>query len=211
MYLLLRLTRNKIKIKINHYQMLKIFQHYHRQIHHQIKVRVYSSCFHFFYVIYTDTASVWAAGGTNTSEKTSATQQKKKSGGSSKKKFMEEIQAMPPPPSLSSTDDFPAFGLSELGRRLITEENEPTVTIQVKEEKPLPPPPSSSAATTAAKQEKKEEKKSTVQPNKKVGIVNDENVVRTILNCIVRQNGIKIPFLQVQKATKTNDSVTQEV
>jgi hypothetical protein len=123
-------------------------------------------------------SGVWTAAGTNKSEKSSTTQQKKKSSAASKKKFMEEVQALPP--ALSSNEDFPAFGLSELGRRLITEENQPTVvTTQVKEEKPLPSLPSS--ATT--KQEKKEEKKSTVPSNKK----------------------------QVQKATKTNDSVAQEL
>ena len=80
---------------------------------------------------------------------------------------MEEIQAMPSPPSLSSTDDFPTFGLSELGRRLITEDNEPTVTTQIKEEKPR------SSPSSTVKQEKKEENKSTVQSSKKVGSVND--------------------------------------
>lgn len=110
-------------------------------------------------------SGVWTAAGTNKSEKSSTTQQKKKSSAASKKKFMEEVQALPP--ALSSNEDFPAFGLSELGRRLITEENQPTVITQVKEEKPLPSLPSS--ATT--KQEKKEEKKSTVPSNKKVRIL----------------------------------------
>lgn len=77
---------------------------------------------------------------------------------------MEEVQTMPPP-SLSSTNDFPTFGLSELGRRLITEDNEPTPTTQVKEEKPLPPPP---PPPPSVKQEKKQENKPVTQPNKKV-------------------------------------------
>jgi hypothetical protein len=87
----------------------------------------------------------------------------------SKKKFMEEVQAMPPPPALSSAEDFPTIGLNELGRRLITEENQPAAVTQIKEEKrpsqPPPPPPK--------KPEKKDENKSTVQPNKKVCIVDN--------------------------------------
>ncbi len=83
---------------------------------------------------------------------------------------MEEVQALPP--ALSSTEDFPTVGLSELGRRLITKENEPTKTTQVKAEEPLPTPPPSATTT---KQGKKEEKKSPAPPNKKVGIVNDLN------------------------------------
>jgi hypothetical protein len=97
----------------------------------------------------------------------------------SKKKFMEEVQAMPPPPPLSSTDDFPTIGLNELGRRLITEENEFIVPKEVKEEKlPLPPPPPPPSSTkqakkdeTTTKQVKQDEIASTVQSNKKVRIV----------------------------------------
>ena len=115
-------------------------------------------------------SGVWTTSGTNPSAKPPTTQQKKKNAGMSKKKFMEEIQAMPPPPSFSSTDDFPTIGLSELGQRLITEENEPIVETPKKEKKPpspIPPPPPS-----AVKQEKKpDENKSTVQSNKKVCVV----------------------------------------
>jgi hypothetical protein len=96
----------------------------------------------------------------------------------SKKKFMEEVQAMPPPPPLSSNDDFPTIGLNELGRRLITEENEFIVPTEVKEEKlllPPPPPPSSTKQAkkdeTTTKQVKQDETTSTVQSNKKVRIV----------------------------------------
>jgi hypothetical protein len=88
---------------------------------------------------------------------------------------MEEVQAMPPPPSLSSTSDFPSIGLNELGRRLITDENESTATTQVKEEKPLPtpPPPPPPSSSSTRKQEKKEENNSTVQSPNKVCIIDD--------------------------------------
>ncbi|CAF0740473.1 unnamed protein product [Rotaria sordida] len=116
-------------------------------------------------------SNVWVTDGTNPSTKSSTKQQKKKNAALSKKKFMEEVQTMPPPPSLSSADDFPTIGLSQLGQRLITDENQPTVTTQVKEEKlPSPPLPSSSI-----KQEKKDENKSTVQSNKKAPIVTKTN------------------------------------
>jgi len=116
----------------------------------------------------------WTTGGADSSAKSLSKQQKKKNAGMSKKKFMEEVQAMPPPPPLSSTDDFPTIGLNELGRRLITEENEFIVPKEVKEEKlPLPTPPSSS--TKQAKKDetrtKQDETASTVQSNKKVRIV----------------------------------------
>lgn len=76
---------------------------------------------------------------------------------------MEEVHAMAPAPSLSSMEDFPTVGLSELGRRLIVEDNVPTPTAQVKkEEKPaLPPQP-------IVKEEKKQENKPSAQSNKKV-------------------------------------------
>jgi hypothetical protein len=105
----------------------------------------------------------------------------------SKKKFMEEVQAMPSPPSLSSTDDFPTFGLSELGRRLITEENESTMTAEVKEEKslpPPPPPPTPPRPSSTTKQEKKEENKSTVQSTKKVSVVDGQDLVKLIVDYV---------------------------
>jgi hypothetical protein len=152
-------------------------------------------------------SSVWTAGGTNSLENSLNARQKKKSAAMSKKKFMEEVQALPPPPSLSSTNDFPSIGLSELGRRLINEENESTVTTQVKEEKSLPQPlssikkekplptpqpassikkekplPSPQPSSSSIKQEKKEENNSTVQSNKKVGIVDDWDLAKIILD-----------------------------
>ncbi|CAF0775306.1 unnamed protein product [Rotaria sp. Silwood1] len=127
-------------------------------------------------------SNVWVTDGTNPSTKLSTKQQKKKSAALSKKKFMEEVQAMPPPLSLSSTNDFPTIGLSQLGQRLITDENQPTLTAQTKEEKPpLPLPPSSTTSSSSIKQEKKDENKSTVQSNK-----------------------------IAPKATKKNDSIKQE-
>ena len=102
---------------------------------------------------------------------------------------MEEIQAISSPPSLTSTDDFPTFGLSELGRRLITEENEPTPTTQVKTEKPLPRPPPPQP-TPSVKQEKKQENKPAAQSNKKVSLMDDEHSQITS----VRKHHMKILF-----------------
>ncbi|CAF1634513.1 unnamed protein product [Adineta ricciae] len=100
-------------------------------------------------------SGVWTAVGTSSSPQASSTKQKKKNSATSKKKFMEELQSAAP--ALSSTDEFPAIGLSELGQRLITEEIVPTT--QVKEEKrPSPVQPSQSA---------KKDNSSTNQPKKK--------------------------------------------
>src|SRR5438132_595665 len=118
-----RLMKNRIKIKINHYQMFKIFQLYHQQLQHKIMVTNIFDSFVFYtsilIIFIVSSSGVWTTIGTNPSEKSSTTQQKKKTAGGSKKKFMAEVQAMSPPPSLSSTDDFPTIGLNELGRRLI--------------------------------------------------------------------------------------------
>ncbi|CAF2332409.1 unnamed protein product [Rotaria sp. Silwood2] len=110
-------------------------------------------------------SNVWVTDGTNPSTKLSTKQEKKKSAALSKKKFIQEVQGMPPPALLSSTNEFRAIGLSQLGQRLITDENQPTVTTQAKEDKPpspLPPPPPSSSSI------KQEENKSKVQSNKKI-------------------------------------------
>ena len=86
---------------------------------------------------------------------------------------MEEVQAMPP--VLSSIEDFPTVGLSELGQRLITTENEPAKTTKVKVEEPLPTPPSSAATTKQGKKEEKKPSTTPTPPNKKVRISNDLN------------------------------------
>ena len=99
-------------------------------------------------------AGVWASDGTSSSAQAPAAQQQqqqqKKKETSSKKKFMEEVHAMPPPPSLTSSNDFPTMGLSELGRRLITEEPEPTAAVVKKKENASSGVPS----TTSANQNK---------------------------------------------------------
>jgi hypothetical protein len=116
----------------------------------------------FLIIFIAASSGVWTSGETNPSAKSPATQQKKKTGTMSKKKFMEEVQALPSPPALSSDNDYPAMGLSELGQRLITEEITPTVTKQVKGEKPH------SAPSSTTTKQVKNENKSTVPPNKKV-------------------------------------------
>lgn len=76
---------------------------------------------------------------------------------------MEEVHAMPSALSLSSMDDFPTMGLSDLGRRLIVADNEPTPTTHVnKQDKPASPP------KPIVTEEKKQENKPNTQSNKKV-------------------------------------------
>ena len=109
------------------------------------------------------TSSIWTTRGMNPSVKTSTTPKKKKSTGTNNKKFMEEVQSMASPPPLSSTHDFLAIGLSELGQRLITRENEPSVTMKEKGKKT-----SSLLSPSTINQETKDENKPAIQSNNEV-------------------------------------------
>jgi len=83
---------------------------------------------------------------------------------------LEEVNTMPPPPSLSSTNDFPTIGLSELGKRLIKDEDEP-----ITKEKPA-------AAAAAASTSVKQENKAPNQSNEKVNLSkNNSNVLENII------------------------------
>lgn len=112
-------------------------------------------------------SSVWGNGGKTSaaaaeaaSSNSSTSKQKKKSGVSSKKKFIEEVQSLPPAQESSTArNDLPAMGLSELGRRLITDETPSESKAEVKEEKPSSTPPLSTnpnetKSTTSSKKKK---------------------------------------------------------
>lgn len=101
---------------------------------------------------------MWGADAAETPAKPLSNQQKKKNAAMSKKKFMEEVQTMAPP-VLASAQDFPSIGLTELGQRLITEENDPNVTNVVKKAKAAPSPASQTNNTV--------ENASTASPKKK--------------------------------------------
>ncbi|CAF1088720.1 unnamed protein product [Adineta steineri] len=111
-------------------------------------------------------SGVW----TNDAAKSPSTQQKKKNNGMSKKKFIEEIQSMQTPPSLNSTNDFPAMGLNELGRRLITDDDEPTKNVKVKQEK------TSSQSQASSTKQVKEEKMSSRPQSSSVKQVKEEKI-----------------------------------
>ncbi|CAM2700391.1 unnamed protein product [Rotaria socialis] len=117
----------------------------------------------------TVSSNVWIPNGTDSSTPSSTKQQKKKNAAMSKKKFMEELHSMPTPPPLSSTDDFPTIGLSQLGQRLITEESQTTVTTQLNDKKPPATLP------TSKKQQKKDENKPIDQSNKKTPSATKKN------------------------------------
>jgi len=95
-------------------------------------------------------SGAWATPSTQPQpQPTTSKQQKKKSGVASKKKFLEEIRVLS---ENSDSNDVPMVGLSELGRRLITEE-----TPEVRHEEKISP----------RSTENENEKKTTTSPSKK--------------------------------------------